>query len=134
MSRPPIDLDDTAAVRAAISEIPLRVRHGHLDLMIMIAGLDRLAGTLLLIDDVPASLAQHERVPTLARAWRRLRDDHGDITVAVAVCREGYPDPAGEDLAWHDAIRATAVHTGITCLGVYLATERGVVQILPTAA
>ena len=134
MSRPPIDLDDSAAVRAAVSDFPIRVRPGCIDLVMMIAGVDRLAGTLLLIDDVPGDLAQHERVQALARTWRQLRDERGDVAVAVTVCRDGHPDPTGEDLAWHDAIRATAAHAGVTCLGVYVATYRGVSQVLPRAA
>src|SRR5688572_13007389 len=113
MSRPPIDLDDPNAVRAAIADIPLRVRPGRVDLMIMVAGGDRLAGTLVLIDDVPGSLAQHERVQALARTWRQLREELDDTAVAVTVCRDGTPEPTGEDLAWHDAIRATAAHVGV---------------------
>jgi hypothetical protein len=134
MSGPPIDLDDTAAVQGALRDIPLRTRPGCIDVMIMIAGADRLASTLLLIDDVPADLAQHRRVQAFARTWRDLRDQREAVAVAVTVCREGGPDPTGEDLAWHDAIRATAAHAGVSCLGVFVSTPRGVAQVLPTAA
>ena len=133
MSRPPIDLEDSAAVLSAVAEIAVRARPAHTDLMVLLAGDDRRSDTLLLIDDVPNSLPQHERVRALSRMWREVRVDLQDCTTAVVVvCRDGHPDPGGEDLAWHDAARATAAHAGVTCLGVYLATSRGVVQVLPT--
>jgi hypothetical protein len=134
MTRPPIDLDDSAAVCAALADIPLRVRPGYTDLMVMIAGADRLASTLLLVDDVPDRLAQHERVQSLSRMWRELAAARDGASVAVALCRSGHPDPTGDDLAWHDAIRATATNAGITCTGVFLSTHHGVAQVLPAAA
>jgi len=135
MSRPPIDLDDTDAVLTAIADIPPRVRPRCTDLMLLVAGADRRSDTLLLVDDIPDRLPQHQRVQALSRLFRQLRSDlPGAEATAVAVCRAGHPDPTGEDLAWHDAIRATASHAGITCLGVYLSTDHGVVQVLPNAA
>jgi hypothetical protein len=56
------------------------------------------------------------------------------VAVVVAICRAGHPDAGGEDLAWHDAIRTTAAHAGVACLGVYLSTDHGVAQVLPRAA
>jgi hypothetical protein len=134
MTRPPIDLGDSSAVLSALADIPVRVRPRCTDLMVMIAGENRRSATILLVDDVPDDLPQHRRVQALGRMWRELRADHPDAVVAVTVCRGGGPDLCGDDLAWHDAIHGTATHAGITCLGVYLSTLFGAVQVLPLAA
>lgn len=135
MRRPPIDLDDRVAVLAVLGDIPLRAHPGCTDMLVLLAGDDRRASKVVMLDDVPNRLAQHERVQTFGRFWRHLRaDEPAAAAAAVAIYRDGHPDPTGEDFAWHDPIRATAAHAGITCLGVYLATDHGTVELLPSAA
>jgi len=135
MSRPPIDLDDSTAVLAVFGDIPLRVHPRCTDVLVLLAGDDRRARMIVTLDDIPNRLPQHERVQAFGRFWRHVHADVPTVAAAaVAIYRDGHPDPTGEDFSWHDAIRATAAHAGITCLGVYLATDHGAVQLLPRAA
>ena len=135
MQRPPIPLDHPSTVQAFFADVPLRVRPRMVDLVILAAGEDHQAGQIALLDDLPQGLPQHERAKTLNRFWRRISDDFEDMRcVAVAVCRFGHLSAAGEDLAWHDAIRATAGMAGLDCCSVFLSTPAGTTELLPRAA
>ena len=129
---PPIDLDDHAAVRTMLGSIPLRVRPRCTDVVALLAGGDHLARTVVLLDDVPGGLPQHERVRIFSRFWRKVRArTEAAEAAAVALVREGSREPTGDDLAAHDAIRATAAHAGITCLAMFLTTRDGTELLVP---
>jgi hypothetical protein len=135
MQRPPISLDDTSALRELLTLAPLPPDERHVGLLVMPSGGDRLAWKMIVIDDIPRATPQPERARALNQVWQMLRDAMDDVdTVAIGVCRLGHPAPTGEDLAWHDAVRATVSRAGLRCAGVFLCTPTDALELVPQAA
>lgn len=134
MQPAPVDLDDPYEVLTTLADLPVRTRHGHLDLVLLTASHDHLSTRIVLVDDIPVSTSGADRARGLRKLWTRVRDLDGTTAAAVGVCRDGTLAIGGDELAWHDALRATAALAGVECIGVYLVTPHGALTVRPLAA
>ena len=86
----------------------------------------------VMIEDVPPSPPQHERVRLIAAMLSSLAEV-GCSAFVVIVCRSGSALVTGDDLAWHDAAYGVRQPDAPACQGVYVAARGRVLRVAPEA-
>lgn len=84
----------------------------------------------VVLDDMPPSPPQHERVQLMA-AFLAAAGQAGCTDFGLVICRSGPARTSGDDLAWHDAAFGVRRPAGPRCQGVYVVAQRRALRVEP---
>jgi hypothetical protein len=124
------DLRDHDAVLAYLSEHAASAMLAAEALIFFLAPEDDKPPIAVVIDDMPPSAPQHERVELIA-AFLPTAGQAGCTDFVLVVCRSGSAWISGDDLAWHDAAYGVRRPDAPRCQGVYVAARGRVLRVEP---